>query len=147
MSSLSPGQINALEKFYTRSAAATYAGNGEVTADAKSNAYIYEYTEGDLVYIDRYVVNDIHIYGGVTIWDSSISKDPLWIMKYQGYTVEGDFTVDFLKEVLSSTYNAQVFNGGRGEKEVRKKISEGVTLMYRNNTVEHHLGYFGGLIL
>jgi len=91
------------------------------------------FVEGNLRLVDCYYVSPVTLVcsGFTTIWakkitDAGMGIIPVWQMHYQGqYKKEA---IPFLKQALLSTYQNNIFLGGRGPEEFTNS-----RLWYRNN--------------
>ncbi len=88
---------NETAAFLLRAGRATYAGKGkEIPVPSAPGAHEFEYSEGALLYRDRYF-GGRRFAGEETVFDGETC---VWAMNYLGRTLADDFPPDFLKAAL-----------------------------------------------
>lgn len=73
-----------------------YAGKGIEAISSRPSSHDFQYSEGDLKYIDTYIGGE-KFAGEEALW---IENTPFWSMNYIGRITGEGFSGDFLKEVL-----------------------------------------------
>lgn len=126
-----------LQEFFFEAALATYVGHAsKTTIEGLPKSKVYCYERDDYLYIDTYFTNGEQSGGQTIIYikpEGSPAFVPSWIMQYHGWCEGDDKNVlNFLKEVLSATYRARKFCGGRGNLFGEVDPS-GCCLEYTNN--------------
>ncbi|OPJ60392.1 DUF5680 domain-containing protein [Clostridium oryzae] len=82
--------------FLIKAKRSTYAAKGAESSASRPNSHDYEYSEGNLKYIDTYIGGECFA-GEEAVWIDDI---PCWTMNYIGRVLSEEFSGDFLKEAL-----------------------------------------------
>ena len=94
-------------EFLCRAKKVTYAGKGAKVESSRPKSHDFEYSEGELKYIDTYLGGEIFL-GEEGIWKDNT---PIWVMNYKGRVLDEGFSGDFLKETLSLVNKEMPYRG------------------------------------
>ena len=94
-------------EFLCRAKKVTYAGKGAKVESSRPKSHDFEYSEGELKYIDTYLGGEIFL-GEEGIWKDNT---PIWAMNYKGRVLGEGFSGDFLKETLSLVNKEMPYRG------------------------------------
>lgn len=96
-----------IRTFLVRAKKSTYAAGENEILSSKPNSHDFRYEEGDYLYMDNYLGNQKFI-GEECIW---IKNNPVWAMNYYGQSLNENFNISFLKDVLSHVSVSMPFRG------------------------------------
>ncbi|MBO5281992.1 MAG: helix-turn-helix transcriptional regulator [Lachnospiraceae bacterium] len=96
-----------IRTFLVRAKKSTYAAGENEILPSKPNSHDFRYEEGDYLYKDSYLGNQKFI-GEECIW---IKNNPVWAMNYYGQSLNENFNISFLKDVLSHVSVSMPFRG------------------------------------
>lgn len=96
-----------IRTFLVRAKNNTYAVGENEVLPSKPNSHDFRYEEGDYLYMDSYLGNQKFI-GEECIW---IKNNAVWAMNYYGQSMNENFNITFLKEVLSHVSVSMPFRG------------------------------------
>ena len=86
-----------MRMFLVRAKNSTYISGNNIGLPSKPNSNDYRYSEGDYTYTDTYMGN-AHFAGEEAVW---LKELPVYAMNYYGQILSENFSIDFLKEMLS----------------------------------------------
>ena len=85
----------------------TYATGINEVISSQPNSHDFRYEDGDYVYMDTYFGGQ-KFTGGERVW---IKDNIVWAMNYYGQSLNDNFDITFLKEVLSQVSFSMPFRG------------------------------------
>ncbi len=94
-------------KFLVKAKMNTYAGKGAKSEASRPNSNDYKFEEGDFLYIDTYLGGE-YFSGEEAVWQENT---PIFAMNYSGRVIGGNFSGNFLKEVLKKVPVEKPFRG------------------------------------
>lgn len=96
-----------IRAFLVRAKNNTYAVGENEVLPSKPNAHDFRYVEDDYLYMDSYFGSQKFI-GEECVW---IKNNAVWAMNYYGQSLNENFNITFLKEVLSHVSISMPFRG------------------------------------
>ena len=102
-----PLEHQELQMFLVRAKKSTYATNANICLNTKPNTTAYRYCEGEYTYTDTYMVS-ARFAGEEAVFCKEL---PVYAMNYYGQILSGQFSIDFLKEMLSLVSCERPFRG------------------------------------
>lgn len=130
----------------------TYAGKGKEEEPSRLKSHDLKYEEGNLMYYDTYIGNDL-FSGEEALW---IDSNPFWSMNYIGRVKGDNFSGDFLKEALLLASKEYPYRGPlyykNGEYEYKMELNGsfewfiGHEVILYNGKEIYECNFHGGLV-